>query len=131
MGQSQLNDLRNLLGVVLGSNPFQQAKLSGFDWDESLESVEEFVARCPYTTKDELARDRLENPPYGTNLSYPLSCYNRFHQTSGTKGEPMAWLDVAEDWDWMLGNWDQVLGAAGVSTGASCYFAFYFKYFFS
>jgi phenylacetate-CoA ligase len=38
----------------------------------------------------------------------------------------MAWLDVAEDWDWMLGNWDQVLGVAGVSTGARCYFAFSF-----
>tara|TARA_Y100001934_G_C12358067_1_gene779125 strand:+ start:62 stop:1339 length:1278 start_codon:yes stop_codon:yes gene_type:complete len=126
MSQSQLSDLRNLLGVVLESNLFQQGKLVDSDLDESLESVGAFVARCPYTTKDDLARDRLENPPYGTNLSYPLSCYNRFHQTSGTKGEPMAWLDVAEDWDWMLGNWDQVLDAAGVSTGASCYFAFSF-----
>tara|TARA_Y100000588_G_scaffold93398_1_gene101130 strand:- start:11560 stop:12834 length:1275 start_codon:yes stop_codon:yes gene_type:complete len=126
MGQSQLNNLRRLLGVVLESNPFQQAKLGDAGLDESVESVEAFLFRCPFTTKDELARDRLENPPYGTNLSYPLSRYNRFHQTSGTQGEPMAWLDVAEDWDWMLGNWNQVLEAAGVTPGARCYFAFSF-----
>ncbi|MFP6855388.1 MAG: hypothetical protein VB980_06345, partial [Opitutales bacterium] len=100
LDQGQLINLRRLLGVVLESNPFQQAKLNGAGLDESLESVEAFVSKCPLTTKDELARDRLENPPYGTNLSYPLAHYNRFHQTSGTQGEPMAWLDVAEDWNW-------------------------------
>ena len=38
----------------------------------------------------------------------------------------MAWLDVAEDWDWMLGNWNRVLEAAKVSPGGRCYFAFSF-----
>ncbi|MFP6899784.1 MAG: AMP-binding protein [Opitutales bacterium] len=126
LGQGQLNNLRRLLGVVLESNPFQQTKLGDAGLDESVESVEAFVSQCPLTTKDELAQDRLENPPYGTNLSYPIERYVRFHQTSGTKGEPMVWLDVAEDWDWMLGNWDQVLEAAEVSLGARCYFAFSF-----
>jgi phenylacetate-CoA ligase len=38
----------------------------------------------------------------------------------------MAWLDLPEDWDWMLGNWDRVLDAAGVKPGARCHFAFSF-----
>ena len=126
LGQGQLTNLRRLLGVVLESNPFQQAKLGGTGLDESLESIDEFVSRCPFTTKDELARDRLENPPHGTNLSFPLERYLRFHQTSGTQGEPMAWLDVAEDWDWMLGNWDRVLETAEIPPGGSSYFAFSF-----
>ena len=122
----QLESLRRLLGVIVESNPFQKAKLASGGLAEDLESIEKFIARCPFTTKDELAQDRLENPPYGTNLSYPLERYLRFHQTSGTKGEPMTWLDVAEDWDWMLGNWDHVLEAAGVEPGACCHFAFSF-----
>ena len=126
LGQGQLTNLRRLLGVALESNPFQQAKLGGTGLDESLESIDEFVSRCPFTTKDELARDRLENPPHGTNLSFPLERYLRLHQTSGTQGEPMAWLDVAEDWDWMLGNWDRVLETAEIPPGGSSYFAFSF-----
>ena len=122
----QLKSLRRLLGVILECNPFQQAKLASGGLAEDLESVEKFIARCPFTTKEELAQDRLENPPYGTNLSYPPERYVRFHQTSGTKDEPMTWLDASEDWDWMLGNWDRVLEAAGVEPGACCYFAFSF-----
>lgn len=125
--QERLESLRRVLGVALGGNPFQQAKLAGvFPEPEKVASLEEFVARCPFTTKDELAQDHLAHPPYGTNLSHPLRRYSRFHQTSGTKGAPMAWPDVPEDWDWMLGNWDQVLEAAGVKPGDCCYFAFSF-----
>lgn len=124
---NRLESLRRVLGVALGSNPFQQAKLSPvFPEPEKVASLEEFVALCPFTTKDELARDHLAHPPYGSNLSHPLHCYSRFHQTSGTKGAPMAWPDVPEDWDWMLGNWDQVLEAGGVKPGDRCYFAFSF-----
>ena len=38
----------------------------------------------------------------------------------------MAWLDTMDDWNWMLGNWDRVLEAAGVHPGARCFFAFSF-----
>ena len=124
--QIQLRNLNGLLASALKSNSFQQAKLAGSGLDQNLASIEEFIARCPFTTKDELARDRLEHPPHGTNLTYSLERYHRFHQTSGTQGQPMAWLDVAEDWDWMLSNWDRVLEVAEVSPGASCYFAFSF-----
>ena len=123
---SQLESLRQVVGVALEGNPLQQAKLDGTGLTADFASIEDFIAHCPFTTKDELARDRLEHPPYGTNLSFPAERYTRFHQTSGTKGEPMAWLDLAEDWEWMLGNWDLVLDAAGVKPGARCYFAFSF-----
>jgi phenylacetate-CoA ligase len=123
---SQLESLQQVVGVVREGNPFQQVKLDGTGLTADFASIEDFIAHCPFTTKDELARDRLEHPPYGTNLSFPLERYTRFHQTSGTKGEPMAWLDLPEDWDWMLGNWDRVLDAAGVKLGARCHFAFSF-----
>ncbi|MBC8349226.1 MAG: AMP-binding protein [Verrucomicrobia bacterium] len=122
----QLESLREVVGIACESNPFQQAKLNGTELTPDFASIEDFLASCPFTTKDELARDRLEYPPYGTNLSFPLERYTRFHQTSGTKGEPMAWLDLPEDWDWMLGNWGRVLDSAGVESGARCHFAFSF-----
>ena len=122
----QLESLRQVVGVVREGNPFQQAKLDGAGLPDDFASIEDFIAHCPLTTKDELARDRLEHPPYGTNLSFPIKRYTRFHQTSGTKGEPMAWLDLPEDWEWMLGNWDRILDVAGLKPGDRCHFAFSF-----
>ncbi|SVD74932.1 uncharacterized protein METZ01_LOCUS427786, partial [marine metagenome] len=126
LSAGQLESLRRVVGIAREGNPFQQAKLDGTELTPDFSSIENFIVSCPFTTKDELARDRLEHPPYGTNLSFPLERYTRFHQTSGTKGEPMAWLDLPEDWDWMLGNWDRVLDSAGVESGARCHFAFSF-----
>ena len=91
-----------------------------------LKDFTQFQEECPFTTKDQLARDRAENPPYGTNLTYPIDQYTRYNQTSGTLGEPMAWLDTPGDWQWMLGNWNVVLKNAGVRKGAKCFFAFSF-----
>ena len=44
----------------------------------------------PFTTKAELVADQAVNPPYGTNLTFPVSRYVRCHQTSGTTGAPLA-----------------------------------------
>ena len=87
---------------------------------------EDFVENCPFTEKNDLALDRQQNQPYGTNLTFPIADYSHFHQTSGTMGEPMAWLDTEDDWSWMLGNWDRVLEGAGVQSGNRCFFAFSF-----
>src|SRR5271156_2777360 len=42
-----------------------------------------------FTTKQELIDDQAANPPYGTNLTFPLERYTRFCQTSGTSGHPL------------------------------------------
>ena len=70
----------------------------------------------PLPRRTTLRWTKRENKPYGTNLTFPVEEYSCFHQTSGTMGEPMAWLDTAEDWNWMLGNWDRVLEGAGVQS---------------
>ena len=63
----------------------------------------------PITTRHELVRDRLANPPYGTNLTFPLEAYVRCHQTSGTTTVPIRWLDTAESWSHIVDNWVQIL----------------------
>ena len=114
------------LDQVAASNPFQQAHVSSLRDRNQWFELGDFINACPFTTKEDLARDREENNPYGTNLTFPISEYKKCNQTSGTRGRPMTWMDTIEDWRWMLGNWDRVLEAAGVQSGSRCYFAFSF-----
>src|SRR5690606_32343749 len=71
-------------------------------------------------------RDQEEHPPYGQNLTYPLERYSRFHQTSGTSGKPMPWLDTPESWEALVGCWEEVYRAAGVTRRDIGFFAFSF-----
>lgn len=84
----------------------------------SLNRIEDFVAAIPLTTKDDILLDRTEHPPFGTNLTKPLSHYTRFCATSGTStGQPMAWIDTPESWEAMLACWRKVFDAAGLARG--------------
>jgi phenylacetate-CoA ligase len=124
--QVQLQKLRRLLDTILPSNPFYARKLARSDPVSSFTHVEEYSRRIPLTTRHELVRDRLSNPPYGTNLTFPLETYVRCHQTSGTTTVPMRWLDTPESWDHIVANWVQILGAAGVTRQDRFFFAFSF-----
>ena len=65
-------------------------------------------------------------PPYGDLLTYPLDRYTRLHQTSGTRGAPLRWLDTPESWDRMLGSWRTMFGMIGVTPADRLLFAFSF-----
>src|SRR5436189_4152655 len=80
----------------------------------------------PFTTKQQLVDDQTKNPPFGTNLTFPLENYVRIHQTSGTEGKPVLWLDTQESWDWWLRCWGEVYKGAGVRPGDRVYVAFSF-----
>lgn len=122
----QLDQLRDLIRAVRPANAFYEGKLAAAGIDETIASLEDFAARCPFTTKDELAADQAAHPPYGSNLSFPLEQYNRIHQTSGTTGKPLRWLDTPESWQSMLASWQAVYSAAGVSPADRALFAFSF-----
>jgi phenylacetate-CoA ligase len=89
-------------------------------------TLETYTRLIPITTRHDLVRDRLANPPYGTNLTFPLEAYVRCHQTSGTTTVPIRWLDTAESWNHIVDNWVQILGAAGVTKLDRFFFAFSF-----
>ncbi|MDQ7028263.1 MAG: AMP-binding protein [Ardenticatenia bacterium] len=59
-------------------------------------------------------------------MTYPLSAYTRLHQTSGTTGKPMRWLDTEASWQWWGRCWGTVYRAAGVTEEDRVYFAFSF-----
>ena len=83
-------------------------------------------SELPFTSKAELVEDQAMNAPFGTNLTYPVSSYTRMHQTSGTAGKPLLWLDTPESWDWFLRCWEEVYRGAGVRTGDCVFVAFSF-----
>jgi phenylacetate-CoA ligase len=120
----QLEILRPLCDQLRASNPFYQKKLAGTKG--SFATLEEFSHVVPFTTKSDIAADQQSAPPYGTNLTFPLERYTRCHQTSGTAGVPLRWLDTPESWDWMIGNWRRIHSVAGVETADRVFFAFSF-----
>jgi phenylacetate-CoA ligase len=120
--QHQMEKLRRMLEVVLPSNQFYRRKFGGSYDVSSLVDLQ----KLPFTTKAELVKDQLENPPYGTDLTFPLESYIRVHQTSGTTGKPMYWLDTEESWEWWAECWKTIFEAAGVHPGDRIYFAFSF-----
>lgn len=118
--------LRRLFGAVLPGNRFYTAKFAAAGMTAGPASLAEFSARCPFTTKEELVADQAAHPPYGTNLTHPLARYTRCHQTSGTTGTPLRWLDTPESWRAMVDDWAEVFRAANVGATDRILFAFSF-----
>lgn len=119
----QLRKLNDLLKAIVPANAFYARKLANRN---TVSTLEEFSRDFPLTTRHEVVRDRLEHPPYGSNLTFPVSAYVRCHQTSGTTTVPIRWLDTAESWDHIVENWVEILRAAGVSSRDRFFFAFSF-----
>jgi phenylacetate-CoA ligase len=122
----QLELLRGLVTELIPGNKFYTRKLESAGVGFDVASLADFSARFPLTTKAELVADQQMQPPYGTNLTYPLNCYTRYHQTSGTSGMPLRWLDTNESWAAMTESWAEVFRAAGVMAGDRVMFAFSF-----
>ncbi len=123
----QLLRMGTLLRELLASNPFYGARLRGAGFTDArmLRSPED-VKSLPFTQKSELVEDQEGHPPFGTNLTYPLERYIHLHQTSGTTGKPLRWLDTPESWDWWARCWAAVYCAAGVTAADRIFFAFSF-----
>ena len=123
---SQLRQLRALLSALTPANRFYTEKFQAAGCPNPVTSLEEFSRRFPFTSKLELMEDQQRHPPYGTNLTFPLERYARCHQTSGSKGTPIRWLDTPESWSWMLDHWERIYCAAGVTRADRVFFAFSF-----
>ncbi|HYD50797.1 MAG TPA: hypothetical protein VEB21_20745 [Terriglobales bacterium] len=123
----QRQRLGALLAAVLAANSFYRTKLerAGIGTADDICAPADY-ARLPLTTKHELSEDQIAHPPFGTNLSAPLEHYHRLHQTSGTTGVPLRWLDTPESWRWWSDCWAAVYRGAGVTDADRIFFAFSF-----
>jgi phenylacetate-CoA ligase len=120
--QHQLSRLNALLDQILPANQFYMQKFARLN--RPITSLEEF-AHWPFTFKQELIGP-ASGGDAANNHTWPIQKYSRFHQTSGTSGRPMALLDTAEDWRWVLECWQYVLDAASVGAGDQVLMAFSF-----
>ena len=117
--------LRALLAEIT-TNRFYQEKFHRAGLEPSKIHTAADLSALPYTTKAELAAEQLQHPPYGRLLTYPISAYRYLHQTSGTTGRPLRWLDTADDWDTFVRCWSQVYLSAGVTPEDLVFCAFSF-----
>jgi phenylacetate-CoA ligase len=118
----QLEKLNQMLAAILPHNRFYEEKLGNCSLP--ITSLEAF-STWPFTFKEELARDLPPNQ-MAMNLTYPAEHYVRYHQTSGTRGKPMAVLDTANDWQWWIDTWQFVLDAAEIGSEDRVLMAFSF-----
>jgi len=109
----------------LRENPFYKTKYKDLLIPESGLTLRDLDV-LPLTDKSEFAADQESHPPYGTNLTRPLADYTRLHQTSGTTGTPLRWLDTPESWQWWLECWAEVYEAAGVGPDDRIFIPFSF-----
>ncbi|MDA8236110.1 MAG: AMP-binding protein [Clostridia bacterium] len=123
----QFNKLKAMINELYGKNKFytEKWKAAGINSPDDIKTWEDFQ-RLPFTRKSELVQDQEKNGPYGSNMTYSLDKYVRFHQTSGTTGKPLKWLDTDESWNWFARCWAHVFKGAGVTEKDIIIFPFTF-----
>jgi len=130
--EHQWRRLRALLDAIYAApgNAFWRAAWAraGVSGPGDLKTWDDFQ-RLPLSRKSDVVEDQVAHPPFGTNLTYPLERYVRVHQTSGTTGAPLRWLDTQASWDWWAHCWRYVLAGAGLGPADRIYFPFSFGLF--
>jgi phenylacetate-CoA ligase len=121
LASAQEERAAELLELVLDRNAFQRARVEALGLGSR-----PALSDLPPMSKRELVSDQEKNPPFGTNLTYPLEDYTQVFQTSGTVGRPLRVLDTAADWAWWRERFAHTLGVAGVGPGDLVALAFSF-----
>jgi phenylacetate-CoA ligase len=118
----QAQRFRAMLDAILPANRFYARKFADAGLASSdLRSLDD-LSRLPYTTKAELIADQAAHPPYGHILTFPLERYVRLHQTSGTSGQPLRWLDTIDSWNWLLACKEKMFRIMGLKPGVDRFF---------
>jgi phenylacetate-CoA ligase len=130
-GSPRIEDLQwerfqTLLHDIVPRNRFYAQKLAQAGVQPTTLQAREDLGRLPFTTKEDLVADQERHPPYGQVLTYPLTRYSRLHQTSGTVGRPLRWLDTPESWNRLLDCWEAMFQIVGLKPEDRLFFPFSF-----
>ena len=125
--EMQFKKLKQMINELYGKNKFytNKWKAAGINSPDDIKTWDNFY-QMPFTRKSELVKDQAEHGPYGSNVTYSLDKYVRYHQTSGTTGKPLKWLDTETSWDWFAKCWAYVFKGAGVTEKDRIFFPFTF-----
>ncbi|MDB5389398.1 MAG: Phenylacetate--CoA ligase [Planctomycetaceae bacterium] len=118
--------LRQLLTEVVPHNRFWANRFNTAGLIASdIQNLED-LRKLPCVSKKDIVADQTAFPPYGSNLTYELPRYSRMHQTSGTTGLPVRWLDTPSSWNWFLDCWAQIYRLVGLKPEDRICFPFSF-----
>lgn len=122
----QSQRLVEMLRTIVPRNRFWTKKFEAADVRvASIKSIAD-LQKLPLTTKQEIVDNQAEAPPYGTNITFPSTRYRRLHQTSGTTGRPVRWMDTEDSWNWFMECWRQIYTLAGIQSWDRLFFPFSF-----
>lgn len=122
----QSQRLVEMLTTIIPRNRFWTSKLQAAGVDIASIQGRDDLLKLPLTTKQELVDNQAQQSPYGSNLSYPSTHYRRLHQTSGTTGRPLRWMDTQQSWDWFMECWRQIYTLTGLQAWDRLFFPFSF-----
>lgn len=86
----KLEKFKKILRIVLKSNEFYKKKFkkAGITSADQIKTWNDFYS-LPLVSRQELTKDQIRHPPFGTNLTRPLSEYIFCARTSGTTKRPL------------------------------------------
>ena len=122
----QSRRLVEMLQAIIPRNRFWTSKFQTAGVDVSSIRGCSDITKLPLTTKQEIVDSQAAQPPYGSNVSFPSTKYRRLHQTSGTTGRPIRWMDTQDSWDWFMECWRQIYTLAGLQSWDRLFFPFSF-----
>lgn len=70
------------------------------------------ILKTPTISKTDLVQNQGAFPPLGT---IPNGQVTRWHQSSGTLGNPLGWADSTDDWERLLRIWNVLYEIAGIT----------------
>ena len=111
---------------VLPQNAFYLRKLRIGAGNVSKSWIKDNFDSFEFTSKLELQNSQSSYPPYGDFHYLDNAQYNRFHQTSGSSGSPLLFLDSKDGWEWLLNNWLKIFALAGIEKDDRLFFPFSF-----
>ncbi len=108
--------------------PFYRRKWddAGFHPDQ-LRSLEDFEAKVPVVTKQDLRESQRRSPPFGDYLCVPERDVFHIHGTSGTTGRPTAFAIGREDWQAIANAHARILWGMGIRPGDTLFVAAIFS----
>jgi len=118
--------LRAVLSHVYEGSPFYRERLNRAGCrPHEVSSLEDFSARCPLLSRQELNAAQAASPPYGTLPAINPRFAVFHHQTSGsTLAPPMRTFDTARDWAFIVDRFATGLYALGARPGDRAAIAF-------
>lgn len=112
----QWHKLQALLRHVYDGSPYYRDKMAIANCrPDQIASLEEYMSRFPILTRADITAAEAVSPPYGTLPAIDPRHAMRYHQTSGSTGQPpVRTFDTCRDWVWAADMWATGLYAMGI-----------------